>query len=1283
MIKNDGRENFFKVEYSLPVSKIESQVTAAVFRLNFDDWKILKNGSRKDYFIIAAIAIIFLLVMAMKVNIIFEMTAHQTEEIGQMQLEDIRSELQGTITRAEDVLGRVASDSEKLLSDGITQDELRKFFYAQKSEQKSLTKGVCFNVYIAQKDWAIIPDFNMPADYHAAERLWYKGAQENPGEIFITPPYVDAMTDEMCFTMSKMLADGETVVSLDFNFSDLQNYVSKMTFSGDSKALIVSKSGMIIGYTDMSLVGEKISKKLPEYEPIFEKVISTKNHESFVTEFDGREYTIFSSETQNGWYMILSVYNWALYKDTYQQIILTTLLTLAMLIGIIFFYLNAMKNGLKAEKALHVKEEFLSHLSNQLRGPLHKILNISSAGVLGVDENPKENSAQIRESALQLSGMLDNLFSFSTVSTAVEEKSDAKNNFYAEDISTFSKKSRKSILIILATAMIVSLTICITTTISWGDTKMNREVDNYNHQLSNWFENQKAILSMFSNIIAEHPDLMENYSFAVEYLNDLAKHYPEISVCYMANPYHEHQVIMNNGWESPDPNWRVDQRPWYIDTIKSESGFSISAPYFDDQTGLYCITLSQIVYGKNGEFIGIFSIDFYIDKLIQLLGESYTNTSYAFLVDRNGVILNHPNNSYQMSVEKMKNVADTEYSLAYSSNKIQTVQDYSGKYFACLAHKNQISNFTVIVANSWWNIYGSIVILGSLFFILLVICGLIVRSLINRMIERQQENNDKLQEAADKATQAGLAKSQFLAQMSHEIRTPINAVLGMNEMILRESKSDDILDYSTNIQSAGRTLLTLINSILDFSKIEDGKMEIIPVRYDTMNLIDDLVNMIAEKVKKKNLEFNVDVDSNLPKSLYGDDVRVRQVITNILTNAVKYTHEGFVTLSIGGQVKDEDTLEMTVKVSDTGIGIRSEDIEKLFQSFQRLDEEKNRNIEGTGLGISIVQKLLTMMDSHLEVSSEYGKGSIFSFKLLQKIIDKNPIGNYAEHHTIRAENEDEKKFLRARRAKILAVDDNSLNLKVIRGLLKRNEIVPDLAESGKQCIELAKKNFYHIIFLDNMMPGMNGIETLHKMRDEKILNENTSVVMLTASAITGMREQYLREGFDDYLSKPIEVNELEEILAKHLPEEIVSYGDEEEISEPEEVEEVSDPETFSAKERKIFEETCPDFDLDTGLSYCMDSKSFLIEIMQEFKEDKKSEAIQAAFDANDWKNYRVLVHALKSTALTIGAKDLSDSAKELELAAKENKIDLIKIAHEILMEDYAKVRAEIKAWLKN
>ena len=297
--------------------------------------------------------------------------------------------------------------------------------------------------------------------------------------------------------------------------------------------------------------------------------------------------------------------------------------------------------------------------------------------------------------------------------------------------------------------------------------------------------------------------------------------------------------------------------------------------------------------------------------------------------------------------------------------------------------------------------------------------------------------------------------------MSHEIRTPINAVLGMNEMILRESESDEVLEYATNIQSAGRTLLTLINSILDFSKIEDGKMEIVPVRYETVALIDDLVNMILDKAQKKGLEFRTEISSDLPRSLYGDDVRIRQVITNILTNAVKYTHAGHVALKIDGAEIDADTFELSVEVSDTGIGIRAEDMSKLFQSFQRLDEERNRNIDGTGLGIAIVQKLLAMMDSRLEVDSVYGSGSTFSFKLTQKIIDKNPIGDYSASHLRHFDKAAQKKFLLAEGAKILVVDDNDMNLKVISGLLKRNKIVPDLAESGQQGIELARKNFYH------------------------------------------------------------------------------------------------------------------------------------------------------------------------------------------------------------------------------
>ena len=361
-------------------------------------------------------------------------------------------------------------------------------------------------------------------------------------------------------------------------------------------------------------------------------------------------------------------------------------------------------------------------------------------------------------------------------------------------------------------------------------------------------------------------------------------------------------------------------------------------------------------------------------------------------------------------------------------------------------------------------------------------------------------------------------------------------------------------------------------------------------------------------------------------------------------------------------------------------------MDKLFQSFRRIDEERNRNIEGTGLGVVIVQKLLNMMDSRLEVASVYGQGSEFSFKLRQKIIDKNPIGDYDSLRSKHAEKFSGKKFITAANAKILAVDDNDMNLKVISGLLKRNLIVPDIAESGRQGIELAKRNFYHMIFMDNMMPGLSGIETLQIMRHEKILPDQTKVIMLTAGAMTGMREVYLREGFDDYLSKPIDVSQLESILKRHLPTELVSFESEEQPAPipppPQEDDEPAGEDQFSKREQKLFAKTCPDIDLDIALKYCMDSKSFLEQMLATFTDPKRPEKIQAAFDASDLKNYQILVHALKSTSLSIGAKTLSEQAKILESAAKENDLEKIHANHGDLMTAYGKVREQIARWLE-
>ncbi len=1248
-------------------------------------WQILKNGKRRDFAVITAITIIFLFVVAMNVRLIFQMTSNQTEEIGQIQLEVIRSDFQGTLYQAEAATMRVATEAEQMLKAQAPREEIANFFYKRKAEQKNLTNGVCFNTYIAGKDFTIIPDFDMPPDYHAPERIWYKGALEKSGEIYITEPYVDAMTGEMCYTISKMLSDGETVVAQDFTFAEVHQFIRKMSTTSDRKALIVTKSGMIIGYTDMSFVGRKISEKLKEYENILSRVVQSDSGKSFVAQIGGAEHTVFSSVTPNGWYIIFSVNNQAFYRDSYTQIFFTAAISLIMLLTIIFLYLNAMRSGLLAENALRVKEEFLSRLSRDLRDPLHDILSISNKGVLHMDENPAECAAQVRESALKLSDMLDNLFSFSTIISSDRLKLAKEKNFHDEELSKISRYARRWIVALIILAMLVAFGICLNTTISWGDTKMHREVDTYEHQLSSWIDDQRGTLIMFVNLLSEHPELMDDYPAAVKFLDDLARHYPEISVCYFANPYREHSLIMNNGWQSPDPNWHVEERPWYLDAEKSPDGFSISAPYYDAQTGIYCVTMSKMIFGTRGEFVGIFGIDFYLDKLTKVLGESYTADSYAFLVDSNGMIINHPNAAYQQTADAMTGISATEYAAAYGSAKISTLKDYTGNFVACLAKKNKASNFTIIVANNWWNIYGNVIGLGVLFIALLGICVAIVNALINRQMSWQASVNRQLKDASTTALAASQAKSQFLAQMSHEIRTPINAVLGMNEMILRESNSDEVQEYATNIQSAGKTLLTLINSILDFSKIEDGKMEIVPVRYETAALIDDLVNMISDKAQKKGLNFKTEIDSSLPQSLYGDDVRLRQIITNILTNAVKYTHTGSVTLKISGSEVDEDTFALEVKVSDTGIGIRAEDMDKLFQSFQRLDEERNRNIEGTGLGIVIVQKLLTMMNSQLEVSSVYGQGSTFSFRLTQKIIDKHPIGEYAAGHR-HFDKSAQKKYLLAADAKILAVDDNDMNLKVISGLLKRNKIVPDLADSGQQCLELARKNFYHIIFLDNMMPVMTGVETLKVMQREKILSDKTSVVMLTASAIAGMREKYLHEGFNDYLSKPIDVGELEEILEKHLPPEIISFEVERQRKKvpapPPVAEPAADANTFSENERAAFNAACPDINLDTGLKYFMNDRGFYVEILKDFANGERAKKIQAAFDSGDWKNYRIVVHALKSTSLSIGAEKLSAQAKELELAAEDGDTEKIRAGHGNLIAAYEKVCGQIASWLE-
>ena len=405
-------------------------------------------------------------------------------------------------------------------------------------------------------------------------------------------------------------------------------------------------------------------------------------------------------------------------------------------------------------------------------------------------------------------------------------------------------------------------------------------------------------------------------------------------------------------------------------------------------------------------------------------------------------------------------------------------------------------------------------------------------------IEKAYKEEELAKRERDEADRANEAKSSFLANMSHEIRTPINAVIGMNEMILRESSESAIRQYAYDARSSANTLLGIVNDILDFSKIESGKMEIIPVEYEVKQLVTELVNMIQKRVEDKGLELQVNVDPELPSKLYGDDVRIKQIVTNLLTNAVKYTERGCVTLTINGHGQKEP-LELYVCVEDTGIGMKQEDLEKLFIAFERIEEKRNRNIEGTGLGMNITKQLLSMMGSCLKVVSEYGKGSAFSFVLEQPIVDSTPVGQVLQKKEESLLYQYEEAFC-APDAKVLVVDDNKMNCKVFKALLKKTKVQVTECYSGAECLQLTEEYKFDIIFLDHMMPELDGVETFRLLRsDTANLNLNTPVIALTANAVSGAKEQYINEGFDAFLGKPIVPEKLEQLLIEMLPKELL------------------------------------------------------------------------------------------------------------------------------------------------
>jgi len=810
------------------------------------------------------------------------------------------------------------------------------------------------------------------------------------------------------------------------------------------------------------------------------------------------------------------------------------------------------------------------------------------------------------------------------------------------------------------------------------------------------------------------------------------------------------------GWMPPE-DYVPEERPWYKVALAANGNIAVTTPYVDALTGEVVVSYSKRIFDKSGKPLGVIGIDLLLNGIVEyVIGTRLAEGGYGILLNENLEIIGIPKKEImgksltELPYEGIPDVVnDLKNGVEISERKIIddsldldyilfTKQFRNGWHMGLLTPMEQyyqkVRNMKVFIA-----------VLGAFL-------ALTLSFLLFRLAVAKQESDEKnqLAEAASKA------KSDFLAKMSHEIRTPMNAIIGMAELALRESLPNAAREQIITIKQAGANLLGIINDILDFSKIESGKLEIIPSNYQFSSLIYDVVSIIRMRVVDSNISFVVNIDCSVPNFLFGDETRIRQVLLNILSNAVKYTKKGFVSFSVNGEI-NEDTVLLTIDVADSGNGIKPEDLEKLFGEFVQIDMVANKGVEGTGLGLVITKKLVNAMGGNIEVQSEYGKGSIFTITLSQKICSPEPLAvveKPKEEHVLvyecnrvyadsiictvdnlgveceRAETDDEfreklksknytflfvsysllenakaimqefnshakivvltefgeatadinlnmlampvhsisvanilngvsdnfsysanensaARFI-APNARILIVDDIDTNLKVAEGLMLPYKMHIDMRLNGIEAIKAVKANHYDLVFMDQMMPEMDGIEATRIIRE--MGNENPHyaklpIIALTANAVSGTKEMLISKGFNDFLSKPIDTVKMNTILSKWLPKE----------------KQEKTTETANESDSNV------DFEIDgidikKGIATASGKPELYMEILATFHKDgiAKINEIKKCVETNNYALYTTYVHALKSASANIGALALSEAAKSLEMAGKKLDLSYIK-----------------------